>query len=73
MDKAFRTWTFNGTRFLAIDNRNARDSVAIIDEYGRNYGAWRTIESFRERQQKRPIDAQPIGNARLSMDSLPAR
>jgi hypothetical protein len=59
---AFATWTYQGTRYLAIPNGHG---FHVIDEAGNNYGAWMTPDRFRSEQGKRSDMAQPIGRASL--------
>lgn len=49
----FKHWTFHSVAFLAVfQNLN----WYVIDEHGRGYGSWMTVESFRKRQR----DGDPI-------------
>ena len=42
------TWMFGKVRFFGFDNG---ESAYVVDELNNNYGAWRTAEYFRYRQQ----------------------
>jgi hypothetical protein len=58
MDKAFKTWKHAGVQFLAF--HNGLTNVMVIDELGRNYGSWMTVERFRELQAKGDELARPM-------------
>ena len=63
--KAFETWVFNGLRFLAFTKG---DGVIVIDESGRAYGGWMTIDNFRKRQRDGDELASPMNiHCRLFM------
>jgi hypothetical protein len=55
---AFETWTFRGTRFLAVP---VARNVAVCDEAGQNFGAWYSVQDFRERQRKGDPLVYPVG------------
>ena len=65
MEKAFQTWTFRKVRFLAVPRD--RGEVAIMDETGANYGAYHSVESFREAQNTESRIAEAIGKARATI------
>lgn len=50
MKKEFTTWTFAGVAYLAAPSRQG---VHIADEFGKNFGLWMSVESFRDRQRNR--------------------
>lgn len=65
MEKAFQTWIFRKVRFLAVP----RDlgEIAVMDENGTNYGAYQSIDSFREAQNMESRIAEPLGKARATI------
>lgn len=54
----FVTWRHGGIQFLAFDNGNG--GVSVVDEHGKNYGAWMDVSAFRDRQRRHELIAQPI-------------
>ena len=61
MAKAFKTWTFWGVRFLGFPNFS---NLHVIDEDGRNYGGWRSVDEFRKHQQNDKYDiAKPLSES----------
>jgi hypothetical protein len=45
--KLFRTKTWEGNKYLIFSNGNG-DLDVIIDDRGKNYGAWFSFESFKK-------------------------
>lgn len=46
----WETWKFKGLRYLAV--KAPSDGFHVIREDGENYGAWFSVESFRDLQAK---------------------
>ena len=65
MEKAFTTWTHKKVRFLAVTRD--RGEIAVMDETGTNYGAYQSLDSFREAQRMESRIAEPIGKARAAI------
>lgn len=45
--KAFYTWTRGGTDFIAFP---CGAGVFVVDELGRGYGSWESVDRFRKLQ-----------------------
>lgn len=61
MFKAFR---HGGVQYLAVSRQ---DGVSIVDETGKNYGSWYSVESFLNHTKKGSVS--PVGEAELSIRS----
>lgn len=71
MTTAFETFTRNGIKFIAIPNE--RDSVAICDVEGNNYGSYLSRESFESFAERNGgFTAIRLGKVRLETRCLPA-
>ena len=55
--KAFYTWRSGGIQFLAFPSGGG---VAVVDELGRNYGSWQTVERFRKLRDAGEELANPL-------------
>lgn len=59
---AFKTWKHAGVSFLAFP---IGTSVMIMDEMGRNYGSWMTVDRFRQLQTKGDDLAKPLAGCKV--------
>lgn len=60
----FKTFKRGGVQYLAVSRQ---DGVSIVDETGKNYGSWYSVESFLDRAKKGSI--APVGEAELAVRS----
>lgn len=68
MDKAFKTFTRQGVKFLAVpQGRN----VMICDESANNYGAYQSIESFDKLASESGVDRLMLGQIQVEFNCLP--
>jgi len=64
---AFETWTYGGIKFLSFPTMGAGGAWMVIDEQGRNYGSWMTVERFRQLQGIKAETTQPMTGSRVTL------
>jgi transposase len=62
--KAFTTWIFNGTKYIAVP---VRDKHEIMDEDGNYYGVWVKVENFRNYQREDSHLRRAVGKSGLKI------
>lgn len=60
----FQTWVSKGVRYLAIP---VDAGVHIVDEDGKNYGSFLTVDRFRSLQSQSAELSKPIDGSRVRL------
>ena len=62
-DPAFTTWKYNGVQFLAVPTLSGTN-VNVLDEKRNWYGAWSSVENFRDHQRREKEIARPLSGCK---------
>jgi elongation factor P hydroxylase len=63
----FDTWVFAGKAYLAVKNDSG---VHVMDANGTNYGAWYSVDRFREMQrkvEKAEVKVEALGKCKVKI------
>lgn len=66
----FTTWVSKGVRYLAIP---CDAGVHIVDEDGKNYGSFLTVDRFRSMQSQSAELSRPIDGSRVRLSAQVVR